>query len=910
MSLFDRFRKSDETEAETTEKGGIGAMSDDQMRDIAFQSEWRCSYCKTPQWQTDLFLSISDDSAIVACESCCQSPAEKRHAMPDPKTGHLGYRIPAITDRETLRHRHRDDVVTSITDATGDVWMGEHPRQMIESRHNNDPEKLWLGYHQKGNRIRDLGMDYDDLFTHVFCQGTTGGGKSTWALFAAMQLIWDGSGGCLIDPHGDLVDDVLERMPPHRRDDVVVFDPSDTQSERHVPLNLLDVEAEPGDQDYHERVSSAVADVRSGMRRGGDWGQRMGPINDNLARAMIMHEDDMTFLDYRDILLDESRRAEFAREMDANPHFFASDYTAKIAGMGDIELSPLVRRLEEWTSSKIVRDMISEPRSEISFEEIIKEDKILLCSVNLPDPAVQRMVSSAIIRRLWRVAKSQPKGQRSPFITICDEFDDVLNPEMNIDDILSNARKFRFGLIIMTQYLKKLDDKQTERAVKKLCNTKITFRDPEGDIEGKADSQAATLANYKALVKFRIDGQMKGPYKMHGFPPYPPRRSDREADEWIRQPALRQYGVPREGVQSSKQTTDRKQALLKAIYDSELISGDEEGVRLEDARERIVDRLDIEHPAEIDDLIAEIPSGDDGDLERSADDDGSVQLHVTPRGRTSIWQTGSNIQSGGVKHSQLLMDCYAPLSQLGAEVQIPAGDHKGPDATIKPDTQARPHHILPRLTDGAHAVLEAESATGKTKPGKTCMNVQQALQNDQRCILLCRPDDAQGIWNTIHDPPSRSPQTLNGQHRLYNIRDHTIDGQIMLRPADATETVWIEEPDGPGFVLMDSNGNEFHRFGSEKAVREDIGSYPHALPTDDDVPEQWTPVKIPFMGADALDHDQIDIVIVPGDATDPDDLQAFVNGENVPITQLPKWEEQQEEAEKDEIISDLRDKLD
>lgn len=927
--LFDRFRSTDSDESDTeTLDMSISDMSDDAKRDAAYQRRYRCDRCNIPNFREDLYLIEDGGEVIPACESCLQAEGDSENITEDRKipsalTGRLSYQIGRIKTIESLRHRQHGDVVVKETDQDGNVHMGEYPRRMVESKYSNPRDNVWLGYYQKGNRIRELGMDYDDLFVHTYIQGTTGGGKTTTGYNLLNQFAWSGFGFCCIDPHGDLVEDLLQSIPPHRRDDVVVFDPVG-DDDRQATLNLFEIEKEPDDPGYYEAVDAAVADVRSGMRRGGDWGQRMGPINDNLARGMIMHPDTFTFIDYRDMLIHQDKRIQFANKVEEEGFYFA-DYTQQIAEMGEMELSPLIRRLEGWTSSKITRDVIAPRESTISFEEIIKENKILLVNTNLPDPNIKQMVSSAIIRRLARAAKGIPRGERTPFLMLADEVDDIINPEMNLDDLLSNMRKYKFGMILMTQYLKKIGDRDVEHAIRKLCNTTLTFRDPEGEFAEESTSPSANLDAYQALVKMRIDGQTKGPYKMSGFAPYPARRTPTEAREWIRQPALERHGVPRGDVTTDdpddplQMTENRKQTVLQTIYDVEQRDGDDnEGAVLDRVRGLIIERHpngdEIAHPSKVDRLIAEIPAGKGGEIRRFEDENGDIRLHVTAKGRKAFWSAGDDVQAGGIGHDQLIIDSYGPLVAAGGRMDITEQTTGScPDAEL---TNESDNETIQRITRGDTAVIEAESATGRTDPGQTAKNVVEAVNDGKHCIITCRPDTAPKVWNTLTNPPFKSEHTIDGQHRLYHLRDLIIDGEVMLRPADASETVWIPEPDTDGFILMDSDGTEHHRFGSHRAVFEDAGAYPATMPSGSDIPEHLTPVKAPFIAErefnDGIpDQEAWDIVVVPSGLEDIElhDLHAYVDGHEIPLPELSEWEIKREKAQKDEIADELRDYL-
>lgn len=890
--------------------------SDEQLRETAYRAQYRCASCDIPEFRGNLYMT--PDSETILCESCLRSNGhDANEQLPQPTIGKLGYLIDHETaEAETLKHREDGSVEIKVDDKNG-IWMGVWPREMVESKAENPRSKLWLGYFRKGNRVQEVGVDFNDLFQHTFVQGTTGGGKSTWALFALLQLIWADNGVCVIDPHGDLIKDLLRKMPPHRRNDVILFDPVGSICPTHpkqVSLNLFEVEKDESDgRQYYEAVNGAVADVRSGLRQEGNWGQLMGPICENLSRGLIRHPKPHSFLDFEELLHDSHRRQEFADEIEQRGMKF-SDFTQDIADMPKDDMGALIRRLESWSASPISREIIAHRHSSISFSDIVREGRILLVNTNLADPDMQQMVSSTVFRRIWKNAKHSAQNDRSPFFLLIDELDDVLNDEMGVDDVLGNGRKFGIGLILMTQYLKKLKDTTVEESIKKLCKTTLTFRDPEGDFTSRPESAAANLPDYKAIC--RIKGVMNQPVKLNGFPPYPDRRTMREAREWIAKPALDRHGVEShdESEDTLRLTDERKQTLLKLIHDQSIRSGREDGsVRFDDVRDRIIELLDDDIAAHIDHLISQIPAGEeDGDIERW-EAEGQLWLRVTARGQRSIFQTGSGITSGGPRHSQLMTDAYEPLTEIGLRVEIPEQSSKDmPDATIVPDDDL-PTDLVQRLTDSSEVAVEAENSTARALPGQTCRNLAQAVNDGKRCLFLARPDTAPKLWGRLTDPPFKSKNTVNGQHRLYHVRSLSINGETVLRPAGASETVWMPEPDGRGYALRDTNDNEYHRFGSAKAVVQDAGAYPKTVPASADTPDNFTEIKEPFIPQREFvdgnpDRSQWDIIVVPGDAEKPADLGVYNGNETIPLTDLLEYENKT--PSRDDAVNALDDLLD
>ncbi|MBU3999612.1 ATP-binding protein, partial [Patescibacteria group bacterium] len=107
---------------------------------------------------------------------------------------------------------------------------------------NIGSEGLILGYNAYRGETTVVKIAKEDRRRHLYTIGQTGTGKSTFLGEMIKRDIAAGEGVCVIDPHGDLIDDVLTAIPENRAEEVVVFDPSDAT--RPVGLNMLEVDTE------------------------------------------------------------------------------------------------------------------------------------------------------------------------------------------------------------------------------------------------------------------------------------------------------------------------------------------------------------------------------------------------------------------------------------------------------------------------------------------------------------------------------------------------------------------------------------------------------------------------------------------------------------------------------------------
>jgi hypothetical protein len=358
-------------------------------------------------------------------------------------------------------------------------------------------------------------------------------------------------------------------------------------------------------------------------------------------------------------------------------------------------------------------------------------------------------------------------------------------------------------------------------------------------------------------------------------------------------------------------TDERRQQVCKALYDEALQTEGADGfVLANDSADRISEYLDatIEHRSQLWALIDDIP---EEYVEVETRDDG-VHLRCTRAGATDIFQTGSGTTSGGPDHRALLKDAYDPLSTLGLRIDLPEQtgadqpDGVGTAAHMVPsvetdstmslrerqqmtqhaaETFASNYPRLAHLTDGGAVSIEAETSTGETKPAQTLFNLAGAVNSGRRCLFICREDTASSIRKTLTDPPYCTTHGVTDGTRFYNHLPLRIDGDEMLRPANGERTVWTRDEDGE-YRLSGHTGEEYARFPTASAVFDDPSRYPATSATVDAADDEWTSVPKPFIPECAFDgelpaRDDWHILVVPPDATAPDDLSVFVDGEMV-----------------------------
>lgn len=315
-----------------------------------------------------------------------------------------------------------------------------------------------------------------DRMRHTYIIGKTGTGKSELLKEMIKQDIQAGHGVCVIDPHGDLVEDTLRFIPPERAEDVIVFDPSD--AERPMGLNLLEVKTE----DQKHFITGAIINLMYKLydpQRTGIIGPRFEHAVRN-AMLTIMVEPGSTFIEIVRILTDPKYVQELLPKV-SDP-IVRRYWTDQIAQTSDFHKSEvldyIVSKFGRFVTNKTMRNIIGQSKSAFDFRDIMDTGKILL--VNLSKGKIGEENSSflglVLIPRILMSAMSRqeiPEDDRKDFYLYVDEFQNFATPDFAV--ILSEARKYHLGLTVANQFIGQMDD-EVKNAVFGNVGSIISFR--------------------------------------------------------------------------------------------------------------------------------------------------------------------------------------------------------------------------------------------------------------------------------------------------------------------------------------------------------------------------------------------------------------------------------------------------
>lgn len=289
--------------------------------------------------------------------------------------------------------------------------------------------------------------------------GTTGTGKTTLLKSIAYQDMQSGDGLCVLDPHGDMIDDLLAVVPQDREADVIVFAPGDEdQSARPLGLNLL--ACDRSDPRQMRRVTSTVIDTLRKLFFY-SWGPRMEDLLRN-AILTLMEQPDTTLLDLWLLLASERHRAHYTSQI--RDPYLQQFWWGQFAGYTTREKVEVVgsslNKIARFLADRHLRRIIAQPNNAFDIRYIMDRRKILLVNLSKGDLGEDNaallgavLVNLILIAALTR--RSIPQYERVPFHLIVDEYQSFATE--SFPTLQSEARKYAIDVLVAHQYRDQLD---------------------------------------------------------------------------------------------------------------------------------------------------------------------------------------------------------------------------------------------------------------------------------------------------------------------------------------------------------------------------------------------------------------------------------------------------------------------
>ena len=395
---------------------------------------------------------------------------------------------------------------------------------------------------------RKFGIKKDDRRRHMYLVGKTGMGKSTVMENMIIEDIRAGHGVGVIDPHGDLVEKILEFIPSNRINDIIYVNPADM--DWPIAFNVL----ESVDEKHKHLVASGLMGVFKKIWPD-VWSARMEYIMNNTILALLDYPGS-TMMGIQRMLSDKEFRKKVVDKI-TDPvvkMFWVEEFAKYNERFASEAIAPIQNKVGQFLSSTMIRNIVGQVKSTIDMREIMDNGKVFL--LNLSKGRIgednARLLGGMIITKLQISAMERvdiPMEDRRDFFLYVDEFQNFATE--SFASILSEARKYRLDLILAHQYLEQLDEKVLP-AVFGNVGTIVCFRIGAQDAEFMEkefmpkfeQTDLVNITKFNMYVRLMIDGVASEPFSATGLPPLKDEEKTENLEKIIRSSRER-YAKPR-----------------------------------------------------------------------------------------------------------------------------------------------------------------------------------------------------------------------------------------------------------------------------------------------------------------------------------------------------------------------------
>lgn len=427
-----------------------------------------------------------------------------------------------VTELASIYHLPNISVVTPNI-----IWAGskkgEPPANLpLESEVPAEELTILAKTNFRGSTEK-FGIKLKDRRRHIYLIGKSGVGKSTLIKNMVIDDIREGRGVAMIDPHGEDVMEILDFVPNHRVNDVIVFDPGDR--EHAIGFNMFEV------SDPKYKVITASGIVGSFKNIFGDsWGPRLEywlksavlALLDYPGSTLMMVPRLFTDKDFRNGVLEKVEDPLIkARWLNEWPKL---DQRAQ----GEA-IAPILNKVGQFLSSPVIRNIVGQPKSSVDFRKAMDEGKVILIKLSkgIIGDDNSNLLGSMVVTQFQLAAMSRadiPPSERRDFYLYVDEFQNFATD--SFATILSEARKYNLSLVVANQYMAQLSD-DVRNALFGNVGTLISFRvgaDDAGMLVKELapvfdENDLVNLNIYNIYLKLSIDGLTVPAFSAQTLPP-------------------------------------------------------------------------------------------------------------------------------------------------------------------------------------------------------------------------------------------------------------------------------------------------------------------------------------------------------------------------------------------------------
>lgn len=414
-----------------------------------------------------------------------------------------------------------------------------------------------LGVNEFRGERKEIRLSVKDRRRHTYVIGATGMGKSVLLKNIAYQDMMDGKGFAFIDPHGDVVEELLAMVPPERIDDVIYFDPGNIDNP--VGMNMFEYETEDQKDFIVQEGINMLQSLYDPMNQGffGPRGQHMFR---NAALLLMSDPKGATFIDIPRCFTDPEfvkEKLKYVKDKSVFDYWTKEFPESRKSNDSGEVITWFASKWGPFISNTMMKDILGQVKSGFNLRDIMDNKKILL--VNLSKGKMgevnSKLLGMIFVMKFQTAAMSRvdiPEDERKDFCLFVDEFQNFATD--SFESILSEARKFRLNLIVANQFMTQLTDKIREALLGNvgtiICG-RIGITDAE--LMEKAfvpvfnAEDLHNQPNYHAITTVMMYDMPSKPFTMRLLPPMG--TENPEVLESLKAYSATKYGRPRAEVE-------------------------------------------------------------------------------------------------------------------------------------------------------------------------------------------------------------------------------------------------------------------------------------------------------------------------------------------------------------------------
>lgn len=431
--------------------------------------------------------------------------------------------------------------------------------KQVDGPRNVSENGLMLGYNVFRGAKKRINLDPEDRRRHVYAVGQTGTGKSTFLENLALQDMLAGNGFAFIDPHGDVVENLISMVPKERTEDVIYFNPSDM--DYPLGLNMFEFD-HPDQKDFLIQETIGMLYKLYDPQRQGIIGPRYEHLFRNAAQAIMADPAGGTFIDIPKLFGDKNFVNQKLKHVTDQTvlDFWTKEMPASERSneFGEVK-SWFVSKFGAFLSNQMMRNIIGQTKSSFNLRDIMDNKKILLVNLSKGKTGElnSKLLGMIFVMKFQAAAMARAnidEQDRVDFSLYVDEFQNFSTD--SFASILSEARKYRLNIIVANQFTTQLSE-EIRDAVFGNIGTIVSFRVGTNDAEFLAKYFAPVfdihdlqrIPNYNSVTRMLIGGVPTQPFSMTALPPLG--KPNPKLASALKQLSAAKFGNPRAKVEAN-----------------------------------------------------------------------------------------------------------------------------------------------------------------------------------------------------------------------------------------------------------------------------------------------------------------------------------------------------------------------